>query len=126
VSAEVGQPIGSHGIGTIVGLSDAEIDHLRGQPNWPNRLALAHTVPRELRPAPRELFDLADAASIDLPTLMLVASDHPELFQTCAQDLVETMPDARTVVLDGQGHAAEMFAPATIAEQVLAFLHDEA
>ena len=110
----------------LVGLSDAEIDHLRGQPNWPNRVALAHTVPRELRSAPRDLFDPADAASIEVPTLMLVADGSPELFQVCAQNLVEAMPDARTVVLDGQGHGAEMFAPEAIAEQVLAFLHDEA
>ena len=110
----------------LVGLSDAEIDHLRVQPNWPNRLALAHTVPRELRPTPREIFDLAHAASVEVPTLVLVGSDSPEIFQICAQNLVETMPDARAVVLDGQGHGAEMFTPETIAEQGLAFLHGEA
>ena len=109
----------------LAGLSDAEIDHLRGQPNWPNCVALAHTVPRELRAAPRDVFDLAYAASIEVPTLVMVASGSPELFQVCAKNLVETMPDAHAVVFDGQGHGAEMFAPEVIAEQVLAFLNAE-
>jgi len=106
----------------LVGLSDAEIEHLRGQPAWPNRLAAAHTVPRELRTAPREVFDLARAANIEVPTLVLVASESPELFQVCAQNVVDAMPDARAVVLDGQGHGAEMFAAKEVVEQVLAFL----
>lgn len=72
------------------------------------------------------LFDLAHAASVEVPTLVLVASDSPEIFQTCAQNLVETMPDARAAVLDGQGHAAEMFTPKAIAEQVMAFLDGQA
>jgi pimeloyl-ACP methyl ester carboxylesterase len=106
----------------LVGLSDAEIEHLRGQPAWPNRLAAAHTVPRELRTAPRDLFDLALAASVEVPTLVLVASGSPEPFQVCAQDVVEAMPNARAVVLDEQGHGAEMFAAKEVAEQVVAFL----
>jgi pimeloyl-ACP methyl ester carboxylesterase len=107
----------------IVGLSKAEIDHLRGQPAWPSRLAAAHTVPRELRTPPRELFDLARAASIEVPTLVLVAGESPELFQVCAQNVVAALPDGRSAVLDGQGHGAEMFAPEVVAEQVLTFLH---
>jgi pimeloyl-ACP methyl ester carboxylesterase len=106
----------------LVGLSDAEIEHLRGQPAWPNRLAAAHTVPRELRGAPRDLFDLAPAASVDVPTLVLVASGSPDIFQVCAQNVVDAMPDARAVVLDGQGHGAEMFAAEEVAEQVVDFL----
>ena len=53
----------------------------------------------------------------------MVASGSPELFQVCAKNLVETMPNARAAVLHGQGHGAEMFAPEAIAEQVLTFLH---
>jgi pimeloyl-ACP methyl ester carboxylesterase len=65
---------------------------------------------------------VARAASIDVPTLVLVASGSPELFQVCAQNVVGAMPDGRSVVLDGQGHGAELFAPEVVAGQVLAFL----
>ena len=106
----------------LVGLSDAEIEHLRGQPAWPNRLAAAHTVPRELRPAPREVLALDELGSIEVPTLVLVASDSPEAFGVCARNVVDAMPDARATVLEGQGHGAEMFAPQVVAEPVLAFL----
>ncbi len=106
----------------LVGLSDAEVDHLRAQPNWANRLAAAHTVPRELRPEPRELFDVRHAARVEVPTLVLVAAGSPELFQVCAQNVVDHLPHARVVVLDGQGHGAEMFAPEAVAEPVLVFL----
>jgi pimeloyl-ACP methyl ester carboxylesterase len=53
----------------LVGLSDAEIDELRAHPAWPHRLAAAHTVPRELRDAPQDLFDLSDAETITVPAL---------------------------------------------------------
>ena len=62
------------------------------------------------------------AASIEVPTLVLVAGESPELFQVCAQNVVAALPDGRSVVLHGQGHSAEMFAPEVVAEQVLAFL----
>jgi pimeloyl-ACP methyl ester carboxylesterase len=106
----------------LVGLSEAEIDHLRAQPAWPNRLAAAHTVPREVRPAPRDVFDLARASDIEVPTLVLVASESPAVFHECATNVVAALPDARADVLDGQGHGAEMFAAELVADRVLTFL----
>jgi pimeloyl-ACP methyl ester carboxylesterase len=106
----------------LVGLSDAEIDALRAHPAWPHRLAVAHTVPRELRDAPQDLFDLSEAAQIAVPTLMLVGSESPEIFQVRARRVVEAMPNAQLVVLEGHGHGAEMFGPAVVAQQVLTFL----
>jgi pimeloyl-ACP methyl ester carboxylesterase len=110
----------------IVGLSGAEIDDLRGQPAWPNRLAAAHTVPRELRVPPERLFDPEQAARVTVPTLVLVGSDTPEPLQADSETVAAALPAARVTILDRQGHGAEVFAPAVVAEAVLGFLREGA
>lgn len=106
----------------VVGLSDAEIAHLRAQPAWPHRLAAAHTVPRELGIAAERLFDPQQAANVTAPTLVLVGGDTSDVFQASAETVAKTMPDARITVIDGQAHGAELFAPELVAGHVLAFL----
>jgi pimeloyl-ACP methyl ester carboxylesterase len=106
----------------LVGLSDEEIENLRAQPAWPNRLAAAHTVPRELRIPPERMFDEGQAASVTVPALVLVGAATPPPFQASARSVVDALPNARIAVLDGQGHAAEMFAPEIVAQQVIPFL----
>lgn len=106
----------------LVGLSDEEIDALSAQPAWPNRLAAAHTVPRELRIPPERLFDPQQATRVTVPALVLVGSATPPPFRASAQAVATALPNAQMAFLDGQGHAAEMFAPDLVAEQVLAFL----
>lgn len=51
----------------IVGLTEEEIDHLRAQPAWPNRLAAAHTVPREIRIPAEKMFDPNQARKVSVP-----------------------------------------------------------
>lgn len=106
----------------VVGLPEAEIDHLRRQPEWPNRVAAAHTVPRELRVSPQRTFDPELAATVAAPTLVLVGGATPEPFRASAQAVATAVPDARLTVLDGQHHGAELFAPDIVADAVLAFL----
>jgi pimeloyl-ACP methyl ester carboxylesterase len=106
----------------IVGLSDEEIDHLRAQPAWPNRVAAAHTVPRELRTALEGSFSIEQAKSVAAPALVVVGGDTPGPYRASAETMAAAMPKAERVVLEGQGHGAEMFAPEAIAEPVLAFL----
>jgi pimeloyl-ACP methyl ester carboxylesterase len=108
----------------VVGLSDEEIHELQAQPAWPNRLAAAHTVPRELRVDPDKMFVPEKAAAVTVPTLVLVGSDSPAPFRTSADTVASTVPDARLVVLEGHGHGAELFGTDLVAEQVLAFVAD--
>ena len=106
----------------VVGLSEDEIDHLRSQPAWPNRLAAAHTVPRELRIPPERLFDREQARTVDVPTLVLVGGDTPHPYKASAETVAAALPNADLATLDGQGHAAELFAPELVAEHLFAFL----
>jgi pimeloyl-ACP methyl ester carboxylesterase len=109
----------------VAGLSAEEIDHLRSQPEWPNRIAAAHTVPRELRVAPDRLFDPRTARTVAVPTLVLVGGDTPPPFRESAQAVAGALPDARVELLPRQGHGAELFAPELVAGKVLEFLRDE-
>jgi pimeloyl-ACP methyl ester carboxylesterase len=108
----------------VVGLSDAEIEHLRAQPEWPNRVAAAHTVPRELRVSPDRVFDPEQAATVTAPTLVMVGGATPEPFRTSAEVVAAALPNAQVAVLAGQHHAAEIFAPEVVGDAVLAFLRD--
>jgi pimeloyl-ACP methyl ester carboxylesterase len=106
----------------IVGLSVEEIDHLRSQPAWPNRIAAAHTVPRELGFPPDSAFSVEQAKTIAIPALVLVGGETPPPYRDNAKAVAAALPDATLAVLDGQGHGAEMFAPELVAERLLAFL----
>jgi pimeloyl-ACP methyl ester carboxylesterase len=108
----------------LVGLSDGEIERLRVQPEWPNRVAAAHTVPRELRTPPERLFDPDQARRVTAPALLLVGSATPQPFKTSAEAVAAALPRGRVTVLEGQGHAAEMFAPDLVAEAMLPFLRE--
>ena len=110
----------------IAGLSDAQIDQLRAQPEWPNRLAAAHTVPRELATPFEQLLDPQQGEDVVVPALVLVGSETSEAFKDSAQVVAAALPDARVVTLEGQAHAAEMFALQVVAEAVFDFLIDGA
>lgn len=106
----------------VVGLSDREIDDLRSHPAWPNRVAAAHTVPRELRTPAERMFEPDRAAKVLVPTLVLVGSETSEAHRADAETVAAAMPNATVAVLEGQGHAAEWFAPELVAGAVLPFL----
>jgi pimeloyl-ACP methyl ester carboxylesterase len=107
---------------SIVGLSDEEIAHLKNQPTWPNRVAAAHTVPRELRSQPDKAFLLDQVNSINAPALVLVGSETPSPYRDSADAVAATLPHAKRVILEGQGHGAEMFAPELVSEPIIAFM----
>jgi pimeloyl-ACP methyl ester carboxylesterase len=108
----------------IVGLSDQEIEHLRAQPAWPNRVAAAHTVPRELRGPSENSFSWEQVKDITAPALVLVGSETPRPYRESAEAVVAALPNAKRGILQGQGHGAEMFAPELVAEPVIAFLRE--
>jgi pimeloyl-ACP methyl ester carboxylesterase len=109
----------------IVGLSDDEIDHLRSQPTWPNRVAAAQTVPRELRVPLARSLPVEQVKKINVPTLVLVGSETPRPYRDSAEAVKDLLPNAERVTLEGQGHGAEMFAPELVTEPVIAFLREQ-
>lgn len=106
----------------VVGLSDAEIEGLRRHPAWPNRVAAAHTVPRELRVPAERMFDPDRAATVEVPTLVLVGDATSDAHRADAETVAAALANATLHLLEGQGHAAEIFAPGLVAGAVLPFL----
>lgn len=105
----------------FVGLSDEEVATVRQQSSWPARVAAAHTIPREERAFGRTKFRASEAAIITMPTLLMIGSESP-IWGPQAATVAAAMPDARIAVLEGQGHAADVFAPALVAKTLLPFL----
>lgn len=104
------------------GSTDEEVRGLRAQPAWQARVAAAHTITREVRAIGQAPFDPHQVARITVPTLLLTGTDSPDPAVADLPAVADALPDARVVVMEGQGHLADVLAPETFAGHVLAFL----
>ena len=101
---------------------DAEVARARGLPSWPARLALAHTLPRELRGSRAYRFDPKRFAEHRIPTLVILGGESPQRYKDTTALLQASLPGSKLSVLAGQGHGAIDGAPALFAATVLDFL----
>ncbi len=108
----------------VAGTTEAEFAAMREQPAWQARIDVAHTITREVRAALEVPFDPEEAAKIAVPTLMLTGSDSDDPSTADIDTVAAALPDARIVVLEGQGHVADVVDPEVFAGHVLAFLHE--
>jgi pimeloyl-ACP methyl ester carboxylesterase len=101
-----------------VGVPANMVAQRRGSPMWPALEALAHTLPydgavmgdtMEGNPASMKRW-----ASVTVPTLAMDGGASPEWARNAVRALVEVLPDAQHLTLEGQTHAAdpEVVAPA--------------
>lgn len=105
-------------------LPDAVIELMRSQPQWPERLAVAHTLSRELRAVERYRFDPARFRALRTETLLPRGLASPTFLQAAVDTVQAALPNCRVVDLAGQGHAAMDTAPALFTAEVLRFLRD--
>jgi pimeloyl-ACP methyl ester carboxylesterase len=109
----------------IVLMSEDAFAAYRQLPIWPTRVALAHTLPRELGVSLTDTTIEAErVAALRVPTLLLLGGDSPPGPRTSVTRLAETLPNARVSVLEGQEHMAIYDAPETFAERLLGFLRE--
>lgn len=104
------------------GLSGAEVAVLQTTPLWKRMVELAPTLPREMDAIRQLRFDLERYRSLSARTLLLVGTASPPHLKTASSGLQDTLPDARTVLLDGQSHIANMLAPDLVAREISEFL----
>lgn len=109
----------------VLEVSDEELKAFRSQPSWQARVAAAHTIPRESRVELDGAFDLALAANITVPTLLLTGGDSPASLSADLETLAAALPDARTVVIKDQGHGADVLVPDVFAEHLMGFFRDQ-
>lgn len=105
----------------LANLTEEELDAYRKNPSWAARVASAQTFPREERAFNMPL-DPEQAMKIKVPTLIVVGGDSPDDWKAEAKDMAAALSDARVVLIEGQGHVADVVAPEAFTEVVLPFL----
>jgi pimeloyl-ACP methyl ester carboxylesterase len=106
----------------IAGYGEEEIGELERSPVWEARRRVVPTLPRELRAELAHAFDPDALAAIAAPTLMLVGSESPGWAVRSVDAHLDAIPRAERVVLEGQGHSANMTAPELLAGELERFL----
>jgi pimeloyl-ACP methyl ester carboxylesterase len=106
----------------LIGLSDEEIDHIRGAASWPERVAAVHTVPREIRAEAAFRADPERLRSVERPVLLLLGEESPDWARASTEELSAALPNAAISILPGQGHAATTTAPSLVADEITRFL----
>ena len=109
----------------VAGVSSEVVEYMRSLPVWHARVDAAHTIPRELRASGAYRFDPARFGELGVPTLLLLGGDSPAIFGEAERAVDETLPDARIVVMPGQGHSAMDTATDLFTTEVLSFLRTE-
>ena len=106
----------------VARMPEQELAVYRTLPMWPVRVALAPTIPRELRlpsvapPTPERY------ARLELPVLLMTGGDSPPFYRTAIDALHATLPDSRVVTFAGQQHIAMDLAPDAFVRAVLDFV----
>ena len=97
---------------------------LRSLPTWPARVALAPTIPHEMRAFEGYTFDFDPArlGNLKKPTLLLLGGDSPAFEKAAAEALDAALPESRIVVMPHQAHLAHRTAPELFAREVVRFL----
>ena len=109
----------------IVMISADEVHAMRSRPSWPQLIASIESQDRQVRALNRYRFDPKRVSSLRIPTLLLAGSDtpSPELKQAISA-LLESLPNRRLVVFDGQQHNAMDTIPRQFADVITRFLLD--
>jgi pimeloyl-ACP methyl ester carboxylesterase len=120
-----GDPDGALDI-AIDGLDRAGLVHADAERSGARRpdtvLALAPTVPRELRAATMPGLPLDRYANLEVPALVLAGTASPDFQRRNCERLAASLPQARLAWLDGLGHVAHTAAPDVLAAELAGFL----
>lgn len=102
--------------------SEQEIADLQASPNWPARIAAAHTLLRELQGIDRYIFLPQRFSSLQNPVLLLLGEDSHTRRYITTENLKQSLPHSRIGILAGQQHSAMRTAPELFAHMVIDFL----
>jgi pimeloyl-ACP methyl ester carboxylesterase len=109
----------------IVGIPQNEIDMLRSMPSWSNRVAAAHTIPREEASVDSYIFKPERFSRMETPTLLLLGGESPSFFRAAIEILKKSILNSRIAIMSGQRHAAMDTAPELFLRKVIGFLTEK-
>ena len=106
----------------VLHLPDEQLALYREHPSWAARVAAAPTLPRELAITADRLFDPDRAATVTARTLIITGEQTPAGFTDGVEVVADAIDGSQVQTLHGQGHTADVVAPALVAAHLLAFL----
>jgi len=95
------------------------VNLMRSSPAWPGLVALAPTLPREVRAVSEFRPSSAALANWAAPTTMFLGEKSPDHMGAAARLVCSSMANCHLVILEGQGHLAPQQAPALFVAKVL-------
>lgn len=105
-------------------LDDDGLAMLKTLPEWERMVELAPICVREWDAILGAKLTVDRYGDLSAPTLLLAGSENLHHPSMATGRLADTLPDARTAVLDGHGHMAHRADPALVADEVRTFLTD--
>lgn len=108
----------------VVRMPEHELEAFRQLPAWQVRVQLAPTIPREMAIDGIYSFDPDKFAHLQTPTLLLLGSDSPSLFQQAIDLVHPALANSKVVILPGQQHIAMDTNPELFVREVMHFLLD--
>jgi pimeloyl-ACP methyl ester carboxylesterase len=108
----------------VENLSDDDMAAFKAAPSWPGRVAAAHTVTREVRGEQTARLDSQIAAKITVPVLLVTGEHSTDPAKPAVEVVAAALTDARVVILEEQGHVADVLAPEVFAGHLIAMLGD--
>ena len=109
-------------LGGIVGMSDEDLARYRADPVWPDRVAAAPTILREVEAEAGPAASIQALARATVPVLLILGSTSRSPFRIGTDALAERLADARVVTIEGAAHAAHHTHPAEFVAAIEGFL----
>jgi len=90
----------------VVKMPDHEFEKYSALPVYKRRIELVNTIPRELTLNRTYSFEPEKFSELQIPVLLMLGGDSPDLFKNAIQVLHTTLPNNTVVVLHSQQHIA--------------------
>jgi pimeloyl-ACP methyl ester carboxylesterase len=104
----------------VVGLPPEFVSQARTQPFWDAQEALAHTLAYDATIMGDYSLPTDRAGSVKTPTLVIACGEDFEWMRETARALADALPDARSRILEGQGHNVDPAVLAPVLEEFFA------
>jgi pimeloyl-ACP methyl ester carboxylesterase len=105
-------------------MTDEQIAFMRSTPAWDILVSLAPTLPEEWEAIWAFDPQVKNYKNLSMPVLLMTGSMTENNPSYPTQELLDLLPNARKVVLPGQGHMGHLAAPDLVAKELAAFLLD--
>jgi pimeloyl-ACP methyl ester carboxylesterase len=106
----------------VIGMSADDIAAYRANPVWPDRVAAAPTILRELDAESSPAAGLDNLGAVTIPVLQIVGGDSLPAFREATDALDARLANGHVVVIEGAKHAAHHTHAARFVAEVEAFL----